>query len=220
MIVTTLVLVLVLAVGLPLVWRWLGTPFATKEVDRSAPPVLTQLRDLSDYHAASGEFEVLVDFEKDVKWLPSVIAGERVFFVGVGSVDATVDFATLGDQAVSMNAARTEVTITLPEPTLTKAVVDPERSHVANRDRGFLNRLSGVFTDNPTSEQELYQLAGTKITDAAAASDIQKRAEDNTRNMLYSLLKTLGFQKVDVRFAGADGTTSVVDTVAETVAPA
>ncbi len=203
---TTLVIVVVLVVGVPLLWRWLGTPFSTKTIDRTAPPVLVQLRDLAEYHAASGDFEVLVDVEKDVSWLPSALAGERVFFVGVGSVDAVVDFTTLGDEAVQMNAGRTEVTVTLPPPVLGTAVVDPARSEVANRDRGLLNRLSGVFTDNPTSETELYLLAGQRMQEAATASDLGRRAEDNTRNMLYSLLKTLGFEKVNVRF---DGRTAV-----------
>lgn len=204
---TTLVVVIVLVVGLPLLWRWLGTPFATKKIDRTAPPVLVELRDLAEYHAASGDFEVLVDVEKDVSWLPSALAGERVFFVGVGSVDALVDFTTLGDEAVQMNDLRTEVTISLPSPTLADPVVDPSRSEVANRDRGLLNRLSGIFTDNPTSETELYKLAGEKMAASAQASDLQQRAEDNTRNMLYSLMKSLGFEKVNVRFAD-DGASS------------
>jgi hypothetical protein len=205
---TTLVIVLVLVVGMPLLWRWLGTPFSTTKVDRSAPPVLVQLRDLAEYHAASGDFEVLVDVEKDVSWLPSALAGERVFFVGVGSVDAMVDFTTLGDEAVQMNDERTEVTINLPAPTLGKPVVDPSRSEVANRDRGLINRLSGIFTDNPTSETELYLLAGEKMGEAATASDLQQRAEDNTRNMLYSLMKSLGFEKVNVRFVESSSSSS------------
>lgn len=200
---TTLVIVLLLVVGLPMLWRWLGTPFQTKSVDRTAPPVLTQLRDLAEYHAAQGEFEVLVDLEKDVSWLPSALAGERVFFVGVGSVDAIVDFSKLGDSAIEMNDERTEVTITVPRPTLTKATVDPTRSHVANRDRGLLDRLGGIFEDNPTSETELYVLAGERMSASAEASDLAERAEDNTRNMLYSLMKSLGFEKVDVRFSGS-----------------
>jgi hypothetical protein len=200
LITTTLVVVVVLAVGVPMLYRWLGTPFATKQVDRTAPPVLVSLRDLHEYHAASGDFEVLVDVEQDVKWLPSALAGERVLFVGVGSVDAVVDFSTLADEAVAMNSERTEVTIELPSPILGRPNVDPSRSEVANRDRGLLNRLSGVFTDNPTSEKELYLIAGDKMAAAAEASELQQRAEDNTRNMLYGMMKNLGFEKVDVRF--------------------
>ena len=48
------------------------------------------------------------------------------------------------------------VTVTLPAPTLAKPVVDPARSHVANRDRGLVNRVADVFKDSPTSERDLY----------------------------------------------------------------
>src|SRR5947207_2490847 len=64
-------------------------------VDRSAPPVLVTVRDLARYHAATGQFEVLVDTEDDVKYVPAAIAGERTLFIGVGSVDAYVDLGGL-----------------------------------------------------------------------------------------------------------------------------
>lgn len=199
-ILTTIGVAIALVVLAPFVWKFLGSPFSTRTVDRTAPPVLTELRDLADYRAASGDFEVLVDVEKDVKYLPAFLAGERVFFVGVGSVDATVDFSTLDDSAIQINDDRTGVVVTLPKATLQPAVVDPERSHVADRDRGVLDRLAGMFSDNPTGETDLYEIAGTKIEAAAAASELAVRAEDNTRTMLTGMLESLGFERVVVRF--------------------
>jgi Protein of unknown function (DUF4230) len=207
-VVTTMIVVAVVAIGLPMAWRWLGSPFTTTSVDRTAPPILVELRDLADYRAATGEFEVLVDVEEDVKYLPGFLAGERVFFVGVGTVEASIDFSTLDDQAITIDEERTSVVVTLPPAVLQTAVVDPSRSHVANRDRGVINRVSGLFTDNPTSEAELYELAGAKIQEAAAASELLERAEANTRTMLTGMLRGMGFERIQVRFTG------------ETVAPA
>ncbi|MGD9703473.1 MAG: DUF4230 domain-containing protein [Acidimicrobiia bacterium] len=195
-----MVVVAVIVIGLPLAWKWLGSPFSTKTVDRTAPPVLVELRDLADYRAASGDFEVLVDVEKDVKYLPAFLAGERVFFVGVGSVEASVDFSSMDDTAIDMSEDRSAVVVTLPRATLEDAVVDPDRSHVADRDRGVLDRVGGMFSDNPTGETELYQLAEAKIEDAAAASELRTRAEQNTRTMLVGMLKGMGFERVTVRF--------------------
>lgn len=200
LIVVTMVVVAVIVIGLPLAWKWLGSPFSTKTVDRTAPPVLVELRDLADYRAASGDFEVLVDVEKDVKYLPAFLAGERVFFVGVGSVEASVDFSSMDDTAIDMSEDRSAVVVTLPRATLEDAVVDPDRSHVADRDRGVLDRVGGMFSDNPTGETELYQLAEAKIEDAAAASELRTRAEQNTRTMLVGMLKGMGFERVTVRF--------------------
>ena len=75
-------------------FQLLHSPFTTATKDHSPPPVLTELRDLSDFHAAQAQFEVTLDLEKDVKYVPSAIAGERVQFLGIGTVDAVVDFSS------------------------------------------------------------------------------------------------------------------------------
>jgi hypothetical protein len=75
---------------------------------------------------------------------------------------------------------------------------------VYDRDQGLLNELGGLFTDEPNYQQELYRLAEGKIGDAARqGSGIGARAEENTREMLESLLGSLGFTNVTVRFEPA-----------------
>lgn len=177
-----------------------GTPFDTKKVDHSPPPILLDLRDLADYHAAQAQFEVTVDEEDDVQWLPSFLAGERVQFVAIGTVDAVVDFTSLPNTALVQSADGTSVTITLPAPVLMDPVIDTEQSHVMNRDRGLFNRIGGFFSDNPTSEADLYNTAAGKMADAATKTDLLQRAEDNTKLMLYTLLKALGILHVNVVF--------------------
>jgi hypothetical protein len=201
-----LVVVGVLFVG-GLSWKMLS-PFSTTTKDRTAPPVLTRLRDLSEFHAASGDFEVLVDIEKDVKYLPSFIAGERVFFVGIGSVDAYVDFADLDDGSIVVSDDGSSVRVVLPAAQLGEPNLDTEQSHVANRDRGLLDRVGGMFVDNPTSEHELYVLAEDKLASAAEASELRQRAEDNTAQMLTNMLQAMGFDDVKVDF-GPDAATGV-----------
>jgi hypothetical protein len=179
------------------VWKM---PFTTSVEDHSAPPVLLDLRNLADYHAAQAQFEVVVDQEKDVKWVPQFIAGERAQYIAVGTVDAVIDFTSLPDGAVTVSADGTSATIVLPPPTLVEPVLDLETSHVMNRDRGVINRVSGVFTDNPTSDQPLMQAATEKMATAASRTDLRERAQENTANMLRGLLTGLGFETVDIRF--------------------
>ena len=57
-----------------------------------------------------------------------------------------------------------------------------------------------MLSDNPTSERELYQLAEDKMEAAAAQSDLVGRAEQNTRAMLESMLRSLGYTDVTVTF--------------------
>lgn len=198
--VALVVVVAVVIVGAVAGFRWLGNPFTTEVEDRSAPPVLLELRDLADFHAAQGRFEVTVDVEHDVQWVPSVIAGDRVQFIAVGAVDAVVDFRLLGTDAVRVDDATSTAVITLSSPTLAAPVLDLDHSHVMNRDRGVLDRLGGVFSDSPTGEAELMRMAEDKIAAAAAETDLLDRAEHNTRATLTAMLTSMGIEHVEVRF--------------------
>ncbi|MGB8861221.1 MAG: DUF4230 domain-containing protein [Ilumatobacteraceae bacterium] len=195
-----LAVVALAAIAAVVATRLLSSPFTTETVDHSPPPVLVDLRDLAEYHAAQAQFEVTLDVEHDVSFLPSALAGERVQFVGVGTVDAVLDFSHLSSGAVVVGEDGTSVVVTLPRPSLASPVLDHEQSHVMNRDRGLLNRVGGAFSDNPTSESSLYQGAMAKMAVAAEATDLRQRAEDNTKLMLYTLFKSLGYRSVDVRF--------------------
>lgn len=178
----------------------LPNPFGTKTNDRNNPVLLTSLTDLARFQAATGSFQVVLDTEKDVQNVPSLVAGERTLFVATASVDSYVDFAGLDKDAVTISADGKRVDIVLPPAALSDVRVDPQESYVASRDRGVLNRLGGVFSDNPTSERELYLAAERKIAEAAKVAGLQKRAEDNTRSMLTGLLGTLGYTDVHIEF--------------------
>jgi hypothetical protein len=201
-VITGLVLIVALLAGVALVARsLLGTPFTTTTVDHSPPPVIVDLSDLSEYHAAQAQIEVVIDQEDDVAWMPSALAGERVQFVGVGTVDAVVDFTTLPGSAVVVSEDGTSVVVTLPQPELMAPVLDHDVSHVMNRDRGLFNRIGGIFSDNPTSEAALYDAAAAKMAEAAEATDLRQRARENTTAMLYTMLRSLGFEHVVVTFS-------------------
>ena len=136
-----------------------GNPFHTEQVDRTGPAVLKALDDLHEYRAATGSYQVMLDIEKDAKYIPSFLKGERTLFLAQGSVDAGVDFSGLGPGAVAVNPDDHSVTITLPHATLSKPVLDVAASHVVDRSRGLLDRIGSVFADSPTGEQSLYLAA-------------------------------------------------------------
>ena len=176
-------------------------PFGTETVDRSNPPILTEIRDLREYRAASGHFELILDIEKDVQLVPDELLGERTLFIAAGDVDASVDFSRLDEDAVRTSDDRLQATITLPHATLGPARVDTEASRVYDRDEGLGNRLQDLVTgDDANAQRELYLEAERKLAEAAAASDIVTRAEENTRAMLVGLLGSLGYTQVEVRF--------------------
>jgi hypothetical protein len=163
--------------------------------------VLRSLEDLHEYHAASAHFEVVVDLEKDTPYVPSPISGERVLFVGVGEVDAVVDFARLEDGALTVSEDRRSVDITLPHPTLSEPRVDPDHSYVVARQSGAFQRFGDLFGGGNDDSQQLFQAAADKMS-AAATEDgsVLPLAEQNTTNMLKGFLGALGFTNVTVAY--------------------
>ncbi|MFE5405955.1 DUF4230 domain-containing protein [Streptomyces sp. NPDC056580] len=174
--------------------------FGTETHDRSGPALLKSIQDMSRYDAASGNFQVVVDLEKDAKFLPDAIRGTRTLYVGAGTVDAYVDLGGVGEKDVSVDADRTTATIRLPHARLGKPALDPDRSYAVSKQRGLLDRLGDLFSDNPNGEQAVQKLAVRHIGDAAKTSGLTRRAESNTTDMLQGLLRSLGFEEVHVSY--------------------
>lgn len=186
--------------GLP---QWLPTisnPFGERTIDRSQPAVLRSIQDLSRYTAASGTFEVVIDVERDRRFIPDFLLGERILFVAAGNVDAYVELGGLTGDALAVDLDDDTVRVTLPPPALEPVNLDHERSYVYAEQQGAANRLRDFFGGDPNQLQEVLVLAEDRIEEAAAASELRARAEQNTRAMLIGMLGTLGFEAVLVEF--------------------
>lgn len=193
------VLVFVMGIG---VAALLGArlPFQSTTIDRSQPALLKSIQDLSEYHAAVGNFEVVIDYEKDVSWVPDFIAGERSLFVAAGTVDAYVDLSGLGDGDLTVSDDGTSVEVSLPAAELDEPNLDQDRTYLFSQERGVINRLGDLIS--PQDQRELYQLAEGKLATAAAESQLTQQAETNTRTMLVGLFESLD---MEVTFAGGVG---------------
>ncbi|MEU7428963.1 DUF4230 domain-containing protein [Streptomyces sp. NPDC048362] len=174
--------------------------FGTRTEDRSGPTLLKSIQDMSRYDAASGNFQVVVDLEKDAKFLPDAIRGTRTLYVGAGTVDAYVDLGRIGGRDVRVNDDRTSATLRLPHARLGRPALDPDHSYAVSKQRGLLDRLGDLFSDNPNSEQAVQKLAVRHIGDAARTSGLTARAEKNTTGMLQGLLRSLGFTEVHITY--------------------
>ncbi|MEV1144575.1 DUF4230 domain-containing protein [Micromonospora sp. NPDC049799] len=175
-------------------------PFAKEQTDRSQPPLLQSIQDLSRYVAAEGNFQVVVDLQNDRNNVPDWLVNERTLFVGAGSVEAYVDFAKISEGAIVESADGKSVEIKLPAPQLGKTNLDLEKSYVFAEERGLLNRVGDLVGGDPNRQQQVYQLAEERITTAARDSGLNQRAEENTRKMLEGLLRSLGYEKVTVTY--------------------
>ncbi|MYS19793.1 Protein of unknown function [Streptomyces sp. DvalAA-14] len=175
-------------------------PFAEKTTDRSGPVLLKSIQDMNRFEGASGNFEVVVDVDKDAKFLPDIVRGKRTLYVGAGSVDAYVDLGSIGDNAVTVSDDRKTAAIRLPHAALERTSLDPKHSYVVSQQRGLFDRIGDFFGSNPGNMQQMNELAAQKIQDAAKQTELTTRAETNTRSMLQQMLSSLGFTKVTVTF--------------------
>jgi len=128
--------------------------FGSTEIDRSQPPLLVQLSDLSEYRAASSNYELVIDLENDVKFLPDFVAGERSVMVAAGTVDAKVDFSGLTDKNIVVSADRKMVVVHLPQPVLADPRVDNERTRVYSRETGLFTAVDPNLESDVRREGE------------------------------------------------------------------
>jgi hypothetical protein len=181
----------------------LRNPFATTTTDRSGPALLKSITTLSRYEAASGTFQVVVDLTKHTSFIPSFLSGSETLFIGQGTDIAFVDFSRLKSPEIRVSADRSAVSVTLPRAQLEPAVLNVSQSYVFAEQQGLLNRIGNFFSGDPNSQQQVYILAQQKIQKAAVASPLLTQAQRNTQDMLASMLRSLGFQRVTVTFATA-----------------
>jgi Protein of unknown function (DUF4230) len=201
------VLALVLVVGLGLKVTGLlpefHNPFGEKKTDRSGPTLLLSIQDLARFEAASGNFQQVIDVQKDRAYIPDILFNDRTLFVCVGSVDAYVDFSHIGQGDITDSADHKTVTVKLPAPQLEKPNIDHDKSYVFATQQGIINKIGSIFNGDPNKERELYQLGEARIAQAARDSGLAERAATNTKQMLTQMLHSLGYTSITISFAAA-----------------
>ena len=168
------------------------SPFQTNHVDRSQPALLKSIKDISQYHAAVGNFEVVLDVEDNVGWIPGAIAGRRTLFVAAGTVNTYVDLSGLADKDLMLSADGKSVTVRLPEPQLDKPNINHDRSYLFTQDRGVVDWIADAI-ETP-QQARFFKLAETKMTTAAGESELRKQAAENTKTMLTGMFGALDIQ--------------------------
>ena len=197
---------LVVVVGLVLVGSaihllpQLRNPFSEQTTERSGPVLLQSIVQLSRYEAASGNFQVVVDISSGGSLLPSFLEGSDTLFIGVGTENAYVDFSKLKGSNVKTSADRLTASITLPPAQLEPAELNVKESYVFAQQQGLFTRVNSFLSGNPNSQQAVYELAQKQIEAAATKSALIQDAEHNTTTMLTSLLQSLGFKNISIKY--------------------
>jgi hypothetical protein len=135
--------------------------------------------------------------------VPDFLINRHSLYIAYGSVQAYVDFSSIGQNAIVEKEEGKVVEITLPAPQLEKPRLDLSKSYMFAQERGIFTAIGDAFDNDPNRLQEVQVRSEQVLADAAAQSQLQNTAETNTRNMLTGMLRSLGYTTVTVNFSDA-----------------
>ena len=160
-------------------------------IDVSRPSVVHQIQQLQRLETVVFSMEKIVTGSQDSKYLPRMLAGDRLLLIVHGEVTAGVDLGGLDASQLAIDGKA--VSITLPEATVFSTRLDNARTRVYVRE-------TGLFTSpDPDLESDVRREAERQMTQAALDGGILKTASQNARTTLTSLLNGLGFDAVTFR---------------------
>lgn len=173
---------------------------AAETVVRPTPSVVVAVRELARLEGAVYSIERIVDLkEKQSRFFQLVQAEDAILLVAAGEVTAGVDLAALEEGAARMDAERRRVSLTLPRAIIFSRRLDNERTYVHTRKTDVWAKRQEDLESRARQEAE------RTLEEAALRSGILLQAEKSVARTVESLLRSLGFADVEVKFEGAGG---------------
>jgi Protein of unknown function (DUF4230) len=160
-------------------------------IDISRPTVVQHIQQLQRLETVVYNMEKIVSGGQDNKYLPRMLAGDRILLIVHGEVIAGVDLGALDPSQLSIDGK--SVAIKLPEASLFSTRLDNARTRVYTRETGLFS------TPDPELESDVRREAERQLTQAALDGGILKAAATNARTTFTSLLQGLGFDAVTFR---------------------
>ena len=154
------------------------------------PTVVRQIRALERMETVSYTMDKIVSGERDNPILPQFLAGDKLLLVVHGEAVAGVDLSKLKPSDVNVHGS--DVRIHLPTAEIFTTSLDNAKTKVYSRDTGLFS------TPDPNLEGEVREAAERQLRAAALDDGILKTADANARLTITNILKTLGFEKVEV----------------------
>lgn len=171
----------------------------TKEIVYRGPSVVTAVQDLARLESARFHMERVIDLKERQSSLFGLIeADDAILLVAAADVTAGVDLAKLRPEDVELDEARRRAVLTLPPVEVFDSVIDTDRTYVHTRSTDLLASRKEDLETRARKE------ATKELEQAAIAAGILARAEANTALTVRSLVKSLGFDEVEIRFRERD----------------
>ena len=172
-----------------------GGPSSRVDVSPT-PAVVTAIRDMARLESTSYHVEKVVEASTAQSRLWGLLkAKDALLLVAVGDVVAGVDLAKVRDEDVRVDVAAGTVHLTLPVPEVLSSTLDQRATHVYSRTTDVL------ASRNEQLEGEARREAEEEMSKAAIEEGILDRARASADRTLRALLRSLGYEQVDLKWA-------------------
>lgn len=184
-------------VGYNTLWRrpafTLPPASSVSSVVRPLPSVLLSVRDLARLESVSFHMERVLDLtEKQSRLFGLIQSEDAILLVAVADVAAGVDLAKLGADDVEVDQKSRRVRIQLPPAEIFHTELDNQRTYVHTRRTGLLARRQEALEARARAEAE------RALLEAAKEAGILPRAEESARRAVERLVRSLGYEVVEV----------------------
>lgn len=170
-------------------------PAATVTVVRGTPSVVTAIRELSNIEGAQFHIEKVIDLtDKQSHFFGLIHSKDAILLVAAGDVTAGVDLSGLQSGDVHVDRAKGTAEITLPPAKILSHSLDDQHTYVHSRNTDLLAQR------DQNLETRARQEAEKAIVESAKKSRILPIAEASVKNTVESLVRSLGYKQVTVKF--------------------
>jgi hypothetical protein len=161
------------------------------------PAIVMAIRDLARLDATSFHIEKVIEVSDPQSRLWGLVqAKDAILLVAVGDVVAGVDLGKLKDGDVAVDATTHAVTLHLPPADIASTTLDSRATHVYSRTTDVL------ASRNEQLEGEARLRAEDAMRRAAIDAGILDRAQASVERTLRALLRSLGYERVELDWSG------------------
>jgi hypothetical protein len=163
---------------------------------RATTGVVAAIRDMSRLDTTSFHIEKVIEARDQQSRLWGLVQPkDAILLVAVGDVVAGVDLSKLRDEDVRVDPSTHGVRIRLPQPDLLSSSLDERSTHV-------VLRVTDVLAErNEQLEGDARRQAEQEMREAAVAAGILERARASADRTLRALLRSLGYEDVEIVFS-------------------
>ena len=169
---------------------WWRNTFGELRISMDQPTVVQRVQNLQRLESIKYTLERIVTGERQGRFLPQALTGEKLLLIVHGEVYAGVDMSKLKPDQVQVKGK--QVQIALPGAEIFSTRLDNNQTRVFSRETGLLVQA------DPNLESEVRAEAERQIQQAALDDGILANASTNARNTITTFLQALGFVDVQV----------------------